>query len=53
MSLSGMLRYVAFVRADVSEECISIIRVTRVGKLQKLVSANIVFSSSILVILMM
>jgi hypothetical protein len=36
MASSGMLRRVAFVRTDVSEECnASIIRVTRIGELGK------------------
>jgi hypothetical protein len=49
MSSSGMLRHVALVRTDVSEECgASIIRVTRIGKL----TVNIVHSSPIHVILM-
>jgi hypothetical protein len=67
----GMLRLVAFVRTDVTEEPIaSIIRMTRIGELRTtlavtsnrgtlrrelwlLVTANVVRSSSILVILMM
>jgi hypothetical protein len=63
-----MLRHVTLVRTDVSEELsASIIRVTRIGELgttlavtnnrrtlrQLLVTANVVFSSPILVILMM
>jgi hypothetical protein len=51
MPFSAMLRHVALVRTDVSEECsASIIRVTRIGEL---VTANAVPSSMILVTLMM
>jgi hypothetical protein len=69
MALAGMLRRVAFVRTEVSEEpCASIIRVTRIGELgtklsvtsnrlrsvrRLLVTANVVPSSPILVTLMM
>jgi hypothetical protein len=66
MSYSGMLRRVALVRTDVSEErSASIIRVTRIGELgimlavtsnqrtRLLVTANVVLSSSNLVTLMM
>jgi hypothetical protein len=64
MSSSGMLRRVAPVRIDISEElsASSIIRVTRIGKLgtlavtsacNVLVTANVVSCSPILVILMM
>jgi hypothetical protein len=59
MASSGMLRRVALVRTDVSEELsASIIRVTRIGELLRsvrrlLVTANVVPSSPILVTLMM
>jgi hypothetical protein len=64
MASSGMIRRVALVRTDVSEELsASIIRVTRIGELgttlavtsnrQTLVTANVVPSSLILVTLMM
>jgi hypothetical protein len=60
MASSWMLRYVALVRTDVSEEpSTSIIRVTRIGELvtsavsRLLVTANVVPSSPILVTLMM
>jgi hypothetical protein len=68
MPFSGMLRHVALVRTDISEECsASIIRVTRIGELGKLgeeivfirsmcqllVTANVVPSSPILVTPMM
>jgi hypothetical protein len=64
MAYSGMLRRVALVRADVSEELgASIIWVTRIGELgttlavtsvrRLLVTANIVLSSPILVTLTM
>jgi hypothetical protein len=55
MASSGMLRRVALVRTDVSEEpSSSIIRVTRISELARLlVSANVVPSSPILVTLMM
>jgi hypothetical protein len=64
MPSSGMLRRVALVRTDVSEECItSIIRVTRIGELgttlavtsnrrtlrRNTTSANVVPSSPILI----
>jgi hypothetical protein len=58
MVSSGMLRRVAFVRTDVSEDRIaSIVRVTRAGELETilhrlLVTASIVSSSPILVTLM-
>jgi hypothetical protein len=53
MPLSRMLRLVALVRTDVSEELSSsIIRVTRIGGLRLLVAANVP-SSQILVTLMM
>jgi hypothetical protein len=59
MMSSGMLRRVAFVRTDVSEQLsVSFIRVTRIGELgttsvcRLLVAANVVPSSSILVTLM-
>jgi hypothetical protein len=48
MAFSGMLRCVAVVRTEVSEEP-SIIRVTRIGEL---VTANVIYSSPILVTLM-
>jgi hypothetical protein len=51
MVFSGMLRRLALVRTDVSEELIaSFIRVTRIGRL--LVTASVVPSSPILVTLM-
>jgi hypothetical protein len=58
MATCGMLRRVALVRPDVSEElCASIIRVTRIGELGTLavtiLTANVVHSSPILVTLMM
>jgi hypothetical protein len=64
MASSGMLRRVAFVRTDVSEELsASIIRVTRIGELGTTlavisvsrlpVTANVVLSSQILLTLMM
>jgi hypothetical protein len=55
MASSGMLRRVAFVRTDVSEELsASFIRVTRIGELgTMLVTANIVPISPILVTLIM
>jgi hypothetical protein len=65
MPFSGMLRSVALVRTDVSEELsASIISVTRIGELGTtlvflrrmrllIVTANVVHSSLILVILMM
>jgi hypothetical protein len=68
MPSSGMLRRVALIRTDVSEECIaSLIRVTRSGELGTtlavtsngrsahllLVTANVVPSSPLLVTLMM
>jgi hypothetical protein len=54
MASSGMLRHVALVRTDVSEELsTSIIRVTRIGELgTMLVTASAVPSSPILVTLM-
>jgi hypothetical protein len=53
MASSGMLRRVALVRTDVSEELsASIVRVTRIGELGMLVTANIP-SSQILVTLIM
>jgi hypothetical protein len=49
-----MLRPVALVRTDVSDECFaSIIRTTRIGELRLLVTANIVPSSGIFVTQMM
>jgi hypothetical protein len=61
MSSSGLLRLVALVGADISEEpSVSIIRVTRIGELGMLaylatdaLCANVVPSSPILVTLMM
>jgi hypothetical protein len=63
MASSGMLRRVALVRTDVSEELIaSFIRVTRIGEIplvflrsvrRLLVTATVVPSSPILVTLMM
>jgi hypothetical protein len=64
MGSSGMLRRVAVVRTDVSEELsVSIIRVTRIGELgttlvprsvrRLLVTANVLTSSPILFTLMM
>jgi hypothetical protein len=61
MASSGMLRHVAFVRTDVSEELSAlIIRVTRIGELvfprsvrRLLVMASVAPSSPILVTLMM
>jgi hypothetical protein len=62
MPSSGVLRLVALVRIDVSEQCItSVFRVTRNGELgtalavtsNRLVTANIVPSSPVLVTLMM
>jgi hypothetical protein len=51
MASSEMLRRVALVRTDVSEELsTSIVRMTRIGELGT--TANVVHSSSILVILM-
>jgi hypothetical protein len=54
MASSGMLRRVALVRIDVSEELsASFIRVTRIGELgTPLVTASVVPSSPILVTLM-
>jgi hypothetical protein len=53
MPSSGMLHRVAHVRADISEELITfVIRVTRIGVLRLLVTAN-VHSSPILITLMM
>jgi hypothetical protein len=54
MVSSGMLRRVARVRTDVSEELnASFIRVTRIGELETtLVTASVVHSSPILVTLM-
>jgi hypothetical protein len=53
MPSSEILRNVAIVRNDVLEECsASIIRVTKIGELGKLVTANVP-SSPILVTLMM
>jgi hypothetical protein len=62
MPSSGMLRRVALVRTNVSEECSAVIRATRIGEIgttvflrsvrRLLVSANVP-SSSILVTLMM
>jgi hypothetical protein len=56
MASSGMLRRVALVRTDVSEELsASIIRVTRIGELQRVsvASYGYVSSSPILVTLIM
>jgi hypothetical protein len=54
MASSGMLRHVALVRTDVSEDLsASIIKVTKIGELGMLVTANVVSSSPILVTLMM
>jgi hypothetical protein len=54
MASSGMLRRVALVRTDVSEELsASFIRVTRIGELLRLLdAASVVHSSPILVTLM-
>jgi hypothetical protein len=62
MASSGMLRHVAFVRTDVSEELSFSIRVTRIDELgttldvtgvrQLLVTASVAHSSPILVTLM-
>jgi hypothetical protein len=54
MVFSGMLRHVAVVRTDVSEELsASFIRVTRISKLATtLVTASVALSSPILVTLM-
>jgi hypothetical protein len=54
MANSGMLHRVALVRPDVSEErSASIIRVTRIGELGTLVTANALPSLPILVTLML
>jgi hypothetical protein len=49
MVSSGMLRRVAFVRTDVSEELIASIRVTRIGELGTTlaVTSNFVFLPSV------
>jgi DNA-binding TFAR19-related protein (PDSD5 family) len=53
MSSSGMLRRMALVRTDVSEELsASIIRVTRIGKLGTTLTERYVPSAPILVTLM-
>jgi hypothetical protein len=60
MASSGMLRWVALVRTDVSEELsVSFIRVTRIGELLFLravrpliVTASVVLSSTIITTLM-
>jgi hypothetical protein len=53
MESSGMLRRVAFVRTEVSEELsASVIRALRIGKRLLLFTANFVLSSPILVPLM-
>jgi hypothetical protein len=50
MRSSGMLRHVALVRTYISEENIaSTIRVTRIGELRLIVTANVAPSSPILV----
>jgi hypothetical protein len=51
MPSSGMLRHVALVRADISEECIaSIIRVTRMGKLGMSASSHSISSQNALLL---
>jgi hypothetical protein len=45
MPSSGMLRLEAFVRSDISEESISsIVRVTRIGELGKMLAVNSIAS---------
>jgi hypothetical protein len=51
MPSSGMLRLVALVRSDVSEEgIVSIFRVTRIGELETLAVTNLLLTANVVTI---